>query len=56
MSDDGLPTIRCAQPVAEFEGDLCTSGHTTDDGRFLVAWPRFNKFLFSIDLYRSEKT
>ena len=56
MSDDDLSTILCEQPVAEFDDFFCTSGHTTHDGRFLVAWPHFSDFLFLIDLYRGEKT
>ena len=54
-----LPMIRYKRPMAEFDDDIYTSGHTTDDGRFLVAWPRLYNFLFSIDLidlYRGEKT
>ena len=58
MSDDGLPTIRCEHPVAQFDGDFCTSRHTTDDGRFLVAWLDygFSKSVDLIDLYMNEKT
>ena len=37
MANDDLPTIRCEQPMAEFDGEFRTSRHTTEDGCFLVA-------------------
>ena len=59
MSENNLPLVCCEQPVAEFDFWLITSRHTTNDGRFLVAWPPFAKFSGSIDLidlYKGKKT
>ena len=58
MSDENLPIINCKQPVAELDGCLRASRHTTDDGRFLIAWPNIADYSGSIDLidlYRGDK-